>query len=256
MFKPQTCYLLLCLFRLLPGAEAQHLQFDHGAIIRGDTSEKKINLVFTGHEFADGSSHIITTLKKNNVPASFFFTGDFYRNSQFKGLIKQLIRHGHYLGAHADKHLLYCSWEKRDSLLVTRQEFLTDLDNNYREMARFGIEKSKAKWFMPPYEWYNDAISQWTLDYGATLINFSPGTSSNADYTYPQMGERYLDSQTIFQRIMNYEQAHTLNGFILLIHIGTDPRRKDKFYYRLDELINTLTAKGYTFVSLENLLAN
>jgi hypothetical protein len=34
------------------------------AITRGDTSEKKISMVFTGDEFADGAEHIAATLKK------------------------------------------------------------------------------------------------------------------------------------------------------------------------------------------------
>ena len=66
---------------------------------------------------------------------------------------------GHYLGAHSDKHLLYCTWEKRDSLLVTRETFERDVMNNYAEMERFGIMKDEALYFMPPYEWYNQQIA-------------------------------------------------------------------------------------------------
>ncbi|MCK5702865.1 MAG: hypothetical protein KAI29_17000, partial [Cyclobacteriaceae bacterium] len=34
---------------------------------------------------------------------------------------------------------LYCDWEKRDSLLVSKDEFLLDLENNYKEMKKYGI---------------------------------------------------------------------------------------------------------------------
>src|SRR5688500_20282411 len=50
-----------------------------------------------------------------------------------------------YLGSHSDKHLLYCDWTTRDSLLVTRQEFDTDLKHSYDELSRFGIKKSDAR---------------------------------------------------------------------------------------------------------------
>jgi endoglucanase len=45
-----------------------------------------------------------------------------------------------------------------------------------------------------------------------------------------------------------------MNGFILLIHIGTDPRRTDKLYNRLGNLIDTLRARGYSFARIDDLL--
>ena len=91
---------------------------------------------------------------------------------------------------------------------------------------------------------------------GLQLINFTPGTRSTADYTYPDMGERYVDSKAILESIINYEQASPsgLNGFILLVHIGTDPRRKDKFYNHLPDLISQLKDKKYQFVRINELL--
>jgi peptidoglycan/xylan/chitin deacetylase (PgdA/CDA1 family) len=55
---------------------------------------------------------------------------------------------------------------------------------------------------------------------------------------------------------MNYEQRSTngLNGFILLVHIGTDPRRTDKFYYHLPALIQELKKRDYQFVKINELL--
>ena len=93
---------------------------------------------------------------------------------------------------------------------------------------------------------------------GLQLINYTPGTRSNADYTYPEMGEKYVDSKTIYQSILRYEQgsANGLNGFILLMHIGTDPRRKDKFYLYLPKLIKELKNRGYRFVTVDKLLDN
>jgi endoglucanase len=41
---------------------------------------------------------------------------------------------------------------------------------------------------------------------------------------------------------------------VLLIHAGTDPRRKDKLYNRLDELISYLKKEGYSFKKIDALL--
>ena len=226
-----------------------------GAIIRGDSTQKNIALVFTGDEFADGGNHISQTLAKENIKASFFFTGNFYRNPVFKNLITGLKNNGHYLGPHSDKHLLYCDWAKRDSLLVTKDQFKNDLLQNYAEMKQFGIDKAQENYFMPPYEWYNDSIAAWAKELNVQLINFTPGIKSNADYTYPEL-KNYQSSQVIYQSIINYEKDHKrgLNGFILLLHIGTDPRRTDKFYDRLESLIKHLKTSGYHFKTVAGLL--
>jgi peptidoglycan/xylan/chitin deacetylase (PgdA/CDA1 family) len=123
-------------------------------------------------------------------------------------------------------------------------------------METFGIRKSDAPFFLPPYEWYNAEIVKWTREAGLTLVNFSPGTRSTADYTYPEMAERYVPSDEIYRSIMAKEASSPegLNGFILLVHIGTDSRRTDKFYNRLEELIQDLKGKGYRFTHLKALL--
>ena len=213
-------------------------------------------MVFSGDEFADGGEIIRNQLKDNNVRASFFLTGNFYRNPKFKSLIDGLKNDGHYLGPHSDKHLLYCDWNKRDSLLVTKNQFEQDLNANYEELSRFGIRKTDAPYFLPPYEWYNKTIADWTQETGLNLINFTSGTRSNADYTYPELGKSYKTSDEIFKSITDYNESkpNGLNGFILLLHIGTDPRRTDKFYMRLPKLIEYLKKNGYELTKIDTLL--
>ncbi len=232
-----------------------NLQKSYGGIIRGDSLIKKIAIVFTADEFGDGGNFIAETLKKKNVNASFFFTGNFYRNPVYKNIIRKLKTQGNYLGAHSDRHLLYCDWTNRDSLFVTRREFVDDLLNNYKEMAGFGINKKDAPYFLPAYEWYNDSISAWTKEAGLQLVNFTPETISNADYTTPDM-KNYRSSEAVMNSITSYERSHRngLNGFILLLHFGTDPKRTDKMYYKLPELIDLLLKKHYTLVRVDELL--
>ena len=241
-----------------PGEAVDPFTHDHDGIIRGSQEKKALALVFTGDRYADGADLIRATLARHTIKGSFFFTGTFYREEAFADVITALKADGHYLGAHSDNHLLYCSWEDRDSLLVTKTEFIEDLEGNYQEMTRFGIRRAEARYFMPPYEWYNTRISAWTAELGLRLINFTPGTRSNADYTTPDMGARYLSSDVILQSILAYEQddPNGLNGFILLIHIGTAPERTDKFYQHLDALISTLLDKNYRFERIDALLTN
>ncbi|THD68062.1 cellulase [Robertkochia marina] len=245
-----TYYLSSLVSASLPEIKGE---ITRGAITRGDTSKKKIALIFTGHDRAEGYEKVNTVLATNKVKASFFLTGDFYRNPDFREMIGSLREQGHYLGGHSNKHLLYCSWEDRDSLLVDRENFEKDLRENYKIMATHGIKKEDAYYYLPPYEWYNDKISQWTSDLGLKLINHTPGTHSNQDWTVPEMGEGYFSNDKIWDQIMTYEKEKGLHGFQLLLHFGTDPARKEKFYNRLEELINDLKDKGYEFVRIDEL---
>jgi peptidoglycan/xylan/chitin deacetylase (PgdA/CDA1 family) len=212
-------------------------------------------LVFTGHEFGEGGEFIAKTLEEQKIKASFFFTGSFYANPAFKKTIEKLKSKGNYLGPHSNEHLLYCDWNKRDSLLVSKKQFTEDLLANYKRLADHGIQKQKASFFLPPYEWYNDSISQWTKELGLQLINFTPGTLSHADYTTTS-DNNYRSSEMIYNSIINYEQTKSsgLNGFKLLMHIGVGPGRTDKFYKLLPGLIKYLKAEGYQFQTIEEIL--
>ncbi|HNR17898.1 MAG TPA: glycoside hydrolase family 9 protein [Chitinophagaceae bacterium] len=231
------------------------LSYSSGAIVRGDSTKKRIALVFTGHEFADGGDFIAKTLQQEKVKASFFFTGEFCSNPSFHPIIQQLYQRGNYIGPHSDKHLLYCDWINRDRLLVTKKQFQTDLLDNMAGLEAAGVKTENTRLFLPPYEWYNDSIASWTKEMGLRLINYTPGTRSHADYTTPA-DRNYRSSEEIYQSIINYEKGKPagLNGFLLLMHIGTDTMRTDKFYHQLPQLIKYLKAKGYQFQRVDELL--
>lgn len=234
----------------------QNFVWSHGGIIRGDSGTKSIALVFSADEFGEGAGVIRQTLHENNIHASFFFTGRFFKHPTYKKITSQLLDDGNFVGSHSFGHLLYCDWSNRDSLLVSKKEFVRDLEESYKLLRGFGVNKVDAHYFLPPYEWYNDSISAWSKEFGLQLINFTPGTYSNGDYTTPDMGSRYLPTDTIYNRIMRYEtdKPGGLNGFILLLHAGTDPGRTDKFYFKLGRLIRELKSRGYFFLRIDELL--
>jgi endoglucanase len=223
----------------------------NGAVIRRDIKKKEIYLIFSADEFGEGLDHVLNVMSQNNIKGSFFLTGNFLRKPANNKIINRIITGGHFTGPHSDKHLLYNSWEKRDSLLVTKTEFIDDLKANYTELAKKGAEVPEKKFYLAPYEWYNSAIASWTADMGIELINFSPGTGTNADYTTPEMNN-YRSSEVLFNNLKKYEASdlNGLNGAFLLIHPGTAPERTDKFYNKLEEIIRFFSTKGYTFRKL------
>jgi len=221
----------------------------HGGIIRGPKDMRRIAVVFTGHGYADGAEAILNELARHHAHGSFFLTGTFLTNHTFKPLVKRMQAEGHYLGPHSDGHLLYCDWDTARKTLVTQAEFRSDLKRNLAKLPR------PPRYFLPPFEQYNSEIVAWSTDMGLTLINFTPGTRSNADYT-GEADANFVSSQKIFDSILKRERddPHGLNGFILLLHVGSGPGRADKFPARFGELLDTLAGKGYQFVRVDALL--
>src|SRR4051812_2097136 len=69
-------------------APTDHLVRDaYGEIIRGDTSVKKVALIFTGDEFAESTEPIFDTLKERKITAGFFVTGNFVRQRSLRPLL-------------------------------------------------------------------------------------------------------------------------------------------------------------------------
>lgn len=235
--------------------DRNRVQWANGGIIRGDQTRKAIALAFTGHEFAEGGETILGELKKHTAKASFFFTGAFLTNAMFQPLVNRIAAEGHYLSVHSDKHLLYCSWEKERMTLITQAQFQSDLEENIQHFKALSLAQQPGHYFIPPFEHYNQQIVHWAGDMGLIVINFTPGTRSNADYT-EEAEKNFVSSQTIFDSIVKHERddPHGLSGFILLLHIGSGPGRTDKFHTRFSELLDYLSGKGYEFVRVDELI--
>jgi peptidoglycan/xylan/chitin deacetylase (PgdA/CDA1 family) len=235
---------------LAPAADLTERQ---GAIVRGPRADRRLALVFTGHEFAEGGETILDELASHRSKGTFFLTGDFLDNPRYRSLVRGIMAEGHGLGPHSDKHLLYCEWAASKKPLVSKEAFKADLLANLAKIEPLGA--ARPRYFLPPYEHYNEEIARWSAELGLRLVNYTPGTRSNADYTEDK-APNFVPSRAIFDSILRCEKddAHGLNGFILLLHIGAGAGRTDKFHARFGALLDELAGKGYRFVRLEDLL--
>jgi peptidoglycan/xylan/chitin deacetylase (PgdA/CDA1 family) len=87
------------------------------------------------------------------------------------------------------------------------------------------------------------------------LFSFTPGTFTNADYTWPEMGKQYRSNQFLIDQLQSLmQQPQKLDGSIVLMHVGTDPRRKEKFYHQLPALIDLLQKNQFTIKRIDELL--
>ena len=219
-----------------------------GTIVRVNPDEKVIYLCFTADENFNGAETILKTLKKRRIKGNFFLTGNCMRYAPNQDVIRRIVEEGHYVGGHSDKHVLYCDWGAERPTLMSADSIIADLRANYAELAKFGVPREKAQWFLPPYEHYN-AFSVGVLEsMGVQVVNYTPGIGTPADYTTPDM-KSYRRAQTLIDGLYQFEKEQGLNGALLLIHPGIHPDRpeSERLYNRLDEIIRYLKKKGYRF---------
>ena len=222
----------------------------HGAMVRHNASQPVIYPVFSADSLCEGLPFILQTLEERGLRASFFFTGNFLRDSAHRPLIQRVIDSGHYVGGHSDRHLQLAEWDEERTARVTIDSMLRDVDSNLHLLAtEWGIPEDSCRWFLPPFEWINAEQTAALQGRGLTVINPTPGIQIYRDYTVPGMAE-YHSSDSIITQLFEYERVNTLNGVILIVHPGTQDLRTDKLYRRLPQIIDSLSAMGYRFSRL------
>ena len=125
---------------------------------------------------------------------------------------------------------------------------IADLRANYAELAKFGVKREDAAWFLPPYEHYK-TFSVGVLEaMGVHVVNYTPGIGTPADYTTPDM-KNYRPAQPLIDGLWKFEKEQGLRGALVLINPGIVDSRpeKERLYNRLDEIIRYLKKKGYRF---------
>lgn len=225
-----------------------------GGLVRGPDDAKRIALVFTGHEFAEGGAAILDALAARSAPASFFVTGRFARDPGNAPLLARIVAGRHLLGPHSDAHLLYAPWTGEKRTLVSREAFRADLERNLEALRPFGVRKGSVNVWVPPYEWWTNEVAEWSRELGLRVAGPTPGTRAAADYT-EEGAPGFVSSEAIVASVLARERddPHGLNGFVFLMHLGAGPGRADKLAARLPALLDALTAKGYVFVRLDEL---
>ncbi|GJM24107.1 MAG: hypothetical protein DHS20C16_05220 [Phycisphaerae bacterium] len=232
------------------------LTFDHGAVVRGDTSRPELAIIFTGGEHGQATTTILDVLAARRVKASFFVTGDYLANTDYRNYIHRMIRDGHYVGPHSHAHPLYASWDDRSNTLVSRDTFVADLNRNVSELRQLGcFDDDRAIFFVPPYEWFNQDQVAWAKSLDVQLINMTSRSGSNRDWI-PEGHANFVPSEKIITDVLAFEQREPngLNGFLLLFHLGS--LRADLMDTELEQLLDELKERGYTFRTVDTLIGS
>lgn len=216
-----------------------------GCTVRIDTLRPAVRLIFSADSMFEGGPYALDVLREKGARASFFFTGNFLRDSANRAIVESVIADGHYIGPHGDRHILLADWDDARTQLIAPDSMLADWNANYRELARFGVERDSALFVLPSYEWCNAAQTAAMRAAGLRPVNIIPGVDTYRDYTTPGMPD-YKTSEYMLRQLWEFEAFRGLNGAVVILHLGTQDARTDKLYRHLPEIIDTLRSRGYT----------
>ena len=235
--------------RRIPSS-AEKLEYDMKGIIRGPNNIRKISIIFTAHDELEGMNSILNSLEATKTKASFFLGGAFFKKENFP-FFQRILNGKHYVGPHSDTHATFADEEGKT--LVDFDFFKKDLGRNVARIKQWGYPEPKIKYWIPANEQYSNDISDWSKSIGLTLFNYTPGLKTNADYI--SENERgFLSSEKIIKGALKVADTNGgLSGFIILIHVGVGPSRKDKLYSHLTEFIGALKKRNYQLVTVDEL---
>jgi peptidoglycan/xylan/chitin deacetylase (PgdA/CDA1 family) len=189
-------------------------------------NKKELALTFDGGASTGSVQAVLDTLKNNNIPATFFFTGKWVENNP--EIIKNISSLGFPIYNHSYSH---------PHIANINADVLTDEIQKTEKIIYDLIGKTTKPFFRPPYGEINDQIFETVKKDGYCPVLW---TVDALDWDSTQTAEGAKE------RVLSKAK----NGAIILMHVGDDLVPK----FLLDT-INALKGQGYGFVSLTSLLS-
>ena len=203
-----------------------------GELVRLATRQHVVALTFDGGATAGGLRSILATLKRENVPATFFVTGDFVRH--YPGLARA-IGHSYPVGDHTVHHLELPRLSSAD----VRREITAA-----STMIRRGTGRDPRPLFRFPY----GARDARTLDICRRLGYVSVRWTVD---TLGWMGASFEKPKRAVQRVVD----SLAPGEIILMHVGAARDGSTIDAQALPGVIRAVRARGYRFVTLKGVKA-
>ncbi len=188
-------------------------------------SEKLVALTFDDGPWPGQTDRILDILKHEGVHATFFMQGGSVKRAP--ALAKRVAEEGHLIGNHTLSHKLLTAEQPKE---VRRQ--IVGGAKTIRSAT--GV---RPVWFRPPYGAIDGDVWKQTRKLRLKVALWDVDTR---DWSRPGA-----------KRIINTAKRDARSGSIILMHDGGDDRRQT--VAALPKIIRDLKAKGYVFVTLEEL---
>jgi len=190
------------------------------------TKPKALYLTFDEGYENGYTSVILDTLKKCNVKAAFFITGDYFKTE--KELIKRMIDEGHIVGNHTRHHANLHKLSDPVKIYSEMAELNKDMENE------FGYT---MKYMRPPEGEYSERVLAVAKDAGFktmlwsfAYVDWNPDNQKGADYAFEQVTPYFH------------------NGEIMLLHAVSSDNAN-----ALERIINAAKEQGYEFRALDEI---
>lgn len=196
----------------------------YNKLVRGDASRREIALTFDDGPHRQFTPKLLEILAKYGVKATFFVVGEM--SERAPDLVRAEMAGGHNVGNHTYSHV--------NLTKVPVQDVLTELRAGTDVLTT--ITGVRPHLFRPPGGDYDHDVilAAETEGYTTVLWTDDPG-----DYASP--GEALLMTRLL---------EHVNPGGILLLHDGIQ-----QTIDLLPKLIETLRQKGYTFITVDEMLS-
>ena len=205
------------------GSKNKQILEENNGICMGRDGEKIIYLTFDSGYEAGYMDKILTTLKENNVKATFFITAH-YLNSATEE-VEKMVNDGHIIGNHTVNHKSMPSINNE-----TIEKEIMQLHQSMYE--KFGYE---MKYLRPPKGEFNERTLQKTSSLGYKTVMWS---FAYDDWNEQKQGrEEYGKTKVI---------SNVHNGAIILLHANSVDNSNI-----LDSCIKEIKNMGYEFKSLD-----
>ena len=200
------------------------------------TTNKVVALTFDGGSGAEAVDGILSTLKAQHVPATFFLTGEFV--SHFPAEARAIVAAGERVGDHSVSHPHFIGDHLTDAQMRAQVR-----DARQRIISATGADP--WPWFRFPYGDLNaHAISV------VNSVGFVP-----IGWTVDTLGWKGAkDTGITVSTIVNRVLANLKPGEIVLMHVGAAPDGTTLDAAALPSIISALTARGYSFVTMDAML--
>ncbi|MBB6175638.1 polysaccharide deacetylase family sporulation protein PdaB [Anoxybacillus tengchongensis] len=193
------------------------------------TDEKMVAITFDDGPDMLYTPDILTILKQYDAKATFFVVG--FRAEKYADIIKRQMDEGHEIANHTYKHLDFRGKSKQ----TIEEEIKKSEDVIYQ------ITGKRPTLFRPPLGYYNKRIIDIAKQRGYTVVMWSKHQDT---YDWQNPG-----TSRIVRRVISHIQP----GQIILFHDHGSGSRKQTVQ-ALKEILPILKEKGYTFVTVSELL--
>lgn len=208
------------------GIASPRLGFFLSMVCRGDPGNKQVALTFDDGPSPQTTLPLLAMLDKHKVQASFFLVGE--KVDDFPSLVQSIVRAGHTIGNHTFHHYWWTNflWGRR---------LMKEIDSAQEAIAR--ATGRKPHWFRPPVGLSNPHLGRVLKKIGLICVGWDVRSR-----------DRDKPMEAVLERVM----ARARDGSIVLLHDGG--MDIDRLLELVDQLIIKLQDKGYSLVSLDDMM--